>query len=529
MALRGLSLGLVLLGMACGLSRNRTEEDAGVADASWVSLDASDGSADVGADAFLDDADAPDAPELDDAGPDAPDASVEVCDEPCVATSECELAACTDGECVVDVAPAGTECGELVMGTPSGVCIDGACRARGCGDGFVEPGPTDADPTAPPRESCDDGNFSDDDLCSSACESKLLELEVAAEGVRRSQIDMGRPNRMVGVDGRGVALVAYHVRDVARGPLYGQRFDAAGVPIGERFTLLATSPPYAQVVGLPEGWLVLFGRDVEAGLAYRRIGASGSVGAPVVFAEEPAYPAPDRVHGVATAQHTILAYSRADVPQVVIKRYSPTGTLLNTFRLGGIPDSQQPSLAAHPDGHWAVTYLYGSLAEPTHRVMRFFEGTPLDSDTFALAPSIGPGHSNITALRTPSGAAAYAVLFPDAGSLRVATLRPGETTATYSEPFRAVPATDRAQWGTIVSLDGGTDEEPAYLVAWLQGRHSYFLSSVPTREPESTALRAHLATARTGLSLVEGPRGYLFTWGDIDVSVSPLRLFLLPR
>lgn len=513
---------LVVLSLGCGLSRDARDPDAGeVRDASF-SLDV--GVADAPMDSPVSDAGVVDAL-LEDAGL-ASDTGV-ACE--CVPESECESAACVDGVCVRGPVGDGAECGELVMGMPSGVCIDGACRARGCGDGFGEPGPTDADPTAPPRESCDDGNFSDDDLCSSACESKLLELEVAAEGVRRSQIDMGRPNRMVGVDGRGVALVAYHVRDVARGPLYGQRFDAAGVPIGERVTLLATSPPYAQVVGLPEGWLVLFGRDVEAGLAYRRIGTSGSVGAPVVFAEEPAYPAPDRVHGVATAQHTILAYSRADVPQVVIKRYSPTGTLLNTFRLGGIPDSQQPSLAAHPDGHWAVTYLYGSLAEPTHRVMRFFEGTSLDSDTFALAPSIGPGHSNITALRTPSGAAAYAVLFPDAGSLRVATLRPGETTATYSEPFRALPATDRAQWGTIVSLDGGTDEEPAYLVAWLQGRHSYFLSSVPTREPESTALRAHLATARTGLSLVEGPRGYLFTWGDIDVSISPLRLFLLPR
>jgi cysteine-rich repeat protein len=514
---------LVMLSLGCGLSRDARDPDAGeVRDDAGFDLDV--GVADAPMDSPVSDARVVDAP-VEDAGL-ASDAGV-TCE--CVPESECESAACVDGVCVRGPVDDGAECGELVMGMPSGVCIDGACRARGCGDGFVEPGPTDADPTAPPRESCDDGNFSDDDLCSSACESKLLELEVAAEGVSRSQIDMGRPNRMVAVDGRGVALVAYHVRDTARGPLYGQRFDASGVPIGERFTLLATSPPYAQVVGLPEGWLVLFGRDVEAGLAYRRVGTSGSVGAPVVFAEEPAYAAPDRVHGVATAQHTILAYSRADISQVVIKRYSPSGTLLNAFRLGGAPGSQQPSLAAHPDGHWAVTYLYGSLAEPTHRVMRFFEGTALDSDTFALAPSIGPGHSNITALRTPSGAAAYAVLFPDAGSLRVATLRPGETTATYSEPFRSLPALDRAQWGTIVSLDGGTDEEPAYLVAWLQGRHSYFLSSVPTREPESTALRAHLATARTGLSLVEGPRGYLFTWGDIDVSVSPLRLFLLPR
>jgi hypothetical protein len=71
-------------------------------------FDAAESVFDAGADAFLDDADMPDAPELYDAGPDAPDAPTAVCDEVCVAGSECEVAACVDGECVVDVAPAGT-------------------------------------------------------------------------------------------------------------------------------------------------------------------------------------------------------------------------------------------------------------------------------------------------------------------------------------------------------------------------------------------------------------------------------------
>ncbi|MEZ4252773.1 MAG: hypothetical protein R3B99_31585 [Polyangiales bacterium] len=143
MAGRLLILGLALLGAACGLSRNRTEEDGGVADAGRLG-DASDAS-------DLRDAFTPDAPEEDaavdtDAGFDdggLDDGSTAACDELCTTSTECEVAACVDGECVVDVAPAGTACGELVMGMLTGVWVWMAPAARaGCGDGYVEPGPS---------------------------------------------------------------------------------------------------------------------------------------------------------------------------------------------------------------------------------------------------------------------------------------------------------------------------------------------------------------------------------------------------
>ncbi|MEZ4252774.1 MAG: hypothetical protein R3B99_31590 [Polyangiales bacterium] len=75
---------------------------------------------------------------------------------------------------------------------------------------------------------------------------------------------MGRPNWMAALDGRNELLVAFHVRDTVLGPLYGRRFDQAGRPLEIASVLLSAADPYAQVVGLPEGWLVI-SRGTETG------------------------------------------------------------------------------------------------------------------------------------------------------------------------------------------------------------------------------------------------------------------------
>lgn len=71
---------------------------------------------------------------------------------------ECALAADGMRRCIPGRAPDGTYCGD---GTDS-VCVMGECRARRCGDGFV-------DRLAMPPEYCDDGNTNETDACTNAC------------------------------------------------------------------------------------------------------------------------------------------------------------------------------------------------------------------------------------------------------------------------------------------------------------------------------------------------------------------------
>ncbi|HJL00769.1 MAG TPA: hypothetical protein RMI29_05135, partial [Polyangiaceae bacterium LLY-WYZ-15_(1-7)] len=130
--------------------------DGGAADGG---LDATvdGGPSDAGADAFVP---APDGGS--DAGP-----SCGPCEVPPGMDGECVADAyCLDGACVQDLEPDGVACGELVGGTPAGVCVMGTCRPRGCGDGYREPGPTATEPDAPAREGCDDGNLEAGDACS---------------------------------------------------------------------------------------------------------------------------------------------------------------------------------------------------------------------------------------------------------------------------------------------------------------------------------------------------------------------------
>lgn len=53
----------------------------------------------------------------------------------------------------------GTSCGQS---PPDHICVNGSCRVRGCGDGYV-------DWTASPPEQCDDGNKIPGDGCENDC------------------------------------------------------------------------------------------------------------------------------------------------------------------------------------------------------------------------------------------------------------------------------------------------------------------------------------------------------------------------
>jgi hypothetical protein len=116
------------------------------------------------------------------------------CGGSCAPAGPCEDARCEDGACVRRLRSDGEACTE----DASRLCVEGECRARGCGDGWRESG-TD---TGYPREGCDDGFDADGDLCDGSC--------VPREGILASGIDVAEPRDLalaLDADGRGLVLV----------------------------------------------------------------------------------------------------------------------------------------------------------------------------------------------------------------------------------------------------------------------------------------------------------------------------------
>ena len=187
----------------------------------------------------------------------------------CPVNEECVTYGCVDGECVASAAVFGTSCGEVVGGVPSGICSgdDAAmCVTRGCGDGFVEPGPTIAEPDAPARELCDDGNLVDGDACDSSClpTSQLVHSE--PYDFEDPFDDPGR----VRLDGRGASIAvddAGRVLSVWRQENYEMPARIMAVRQGADGSVLDAEPIelfqggfqfFPVVVGLAEGWLVAY-------------------------------------------------------------------------------------------------------------------------------------------------------------------------------------------------------------------------------------------------------------------------------
>ena len=536
---RALHLGLALaLLSGCGLSRERNRRDDGGIDAAIPTDDA-------GLDAFVPDdsgLDAVDAFLPDTFLPDTSPDGGPPCE--CEATNECESAACVDGVCVRGPVTDGAECGELVMGSPSGVCVAGACATRGCGDGFVEPGPSDADPSAPARESCDDGNLAEGDACSPTCEPAPLVVDVSESGSWSPELGTGQP-RSVGVDGAGRVLVVYQRRTSGTlGPVLGQRFDAGGVRVGEPL-MLGAARVFPSVVGLPSGgWVVTYDgvEDFLTVAVFRRVSPDGSVG-------------PIRRAGVGTelderdarvgphGDGFIVTFRRETMfeQRLFARRFSAAGAPLEAeLAVHTAADVRHANVATEGEGEdrqWLVVWQ-DDFTAPRVMARRYREATALDVAAFEIAASAREPY--VASARAPG---APITLDEDRVRWLVAThdgtvaIHPVTAGAPATFPptivFPAPPSgsDDRV---TLAARVGGPDTSaPPALVAYLSEigtvqRRARVATTTALPVDELMTLDEALAMAEVGVALAPAARGTWLAWAESGIG-SPIRLFLLPN
>lgn len=545
-----LTLGVALLSsgtslLACGASRGLDGEDAAADAAPRVdaAVDAMDAAPTEDA------APPPDAAPVGDAESPPLDAPSS-CDA-CEATS-CGDAVCVAGACVRTPAPDGRVCGDEGAGTTH-VCIGGACVVRRCGDGYVEPGPTPEDPEALPREACDDGNLDDGDACSSSCEPTLVELDAAPGSVTR--VDMGRPIRSVGVDATGAVLAAFVIRHGTFGEVYARRFDAAGVPRGDRLVIATDALLYPAVAGLGEGWVVAYTRQIPGSydrVAFRLVRPDGTLRAPVDVTPAGNFREP-RVASFGGG--FVVVYedggARGDL---WARRYRSDGTALDT---APVPVSTQgasaldrfamvttewietdPPMAAAAAAsvRWAVVWPRG--IDPTTVMLRRFEGaTPLDPEPVPLA--MASGDVAVTAARhrfDPAGVLepVYVAVYRDTAVGVVAVTAPVTPGREVSSQVLIEASLDNhpTRYPRVTWREGeGLGETPAVVATWgccVGPRVTRITSTVPIPADPAMALTEHLVTGFDGVEVVTHARGTFFVWGSQGESGAPLRLFLLP-
>jgi cysteine-rich repeat protein len=535
---RALHLGLALaLVSGCGLSQERNRRDDGGVDAFVAPEDAGtdafvpeDSGADAGVDAFVPDAFVPEP----DGGP--------PCE--CVATSECESAACVDGVCVRGPVSDGAECGELVMGMPSGVCVEGACRLRGCGDGFVEPGPTGDDPTAPPREACDDGNLVDDDACSSVCEPNAVVVDVSEAGDWSPELGTGQP-RSVAVDGAGRVLVVYQRRTSGTlGPVLGQRFDAGGVRVGEPL-MLGAARVFPSVVGLPSGgWVVAYDgiQDFLTVAVFRHVAVDGSMG-PIrragVGTERDEWDARVGPHG----DGFIVTFKRETMfeQRLFARRFSAAGTPLEAELLVHVAaDVRHANVATEGEGddrRWIVVWQ-DDFTSPRAMARRYRESTALDATAFEIASSAREPYvvSGLAPGATPStepGRVRWLVATHD-GTVAVHPITAGARDTFPSTITFPPPARGEDGRVTLAPRSGAVDASaPPLLVAYLSEigtvqRRARVAATVALPVDELLRLDDALMNARAGVALAPSARGTWLAWAESGIG-TPIRLFLLPN
>lgn len=249
-------------GYLMGSDASRAGEDSGVSE---------DAGSDV-RDAAVNDAHVP---PVDSGAPEAGslDAGVDAGSCDCTPSSPCVTATCETGACVEAPVPDGILCGEA----DDHVCVDGACVARACGDGYREPASSSL------REGCDDGNTEDGDLCSPDCEPVAGLVAYDPTGDRHARLAPQGPS--VGVDGAGRVLFVWQEDGLIPDRAMAQRATRGGVPVGDPIVIDPDvgSPPVAdpRVAGLAGGgWVVVWEElgSTDFDVRYRLVSVDGSPG-----------------------------------------------------------------------------------------------------------------------------------------------------------------------------------------------------------------------------------------------------------
>lgn len=509
----------VMVSLACSACAGAPDHDDAVIDAAVPADDATT-PADAVVDSPIVESDSSpstDAPTVDAT---SVDTGMPLCG-PCTPSSECLTAACVDGLCVESPIPDGAACGE--MGTS--VCVGGMCRVRGCGDGWVEPGPT------PMREGCDDGNVVDDDACSAMCVP--TPFIVATDPDRWYSADPTLQGSAIGVDGTGALLFVWTQVYAGRSEVRARRYTAGGVPLpvtGDDPLLIApetSSPPHGDpsVVGLAAGgWVVVwsaFGTDATE-IYYRLVAPDGTLGiARAANVETSSFQSDP--HVAALDDGFVIVWSDTD-----LRSYDPEGGVrarvfdqLGTARSGEILVASsvegrqvEPAVAAEGDGFlvtWA--HVIAMIGAPRPIYARRFRGTtPIDAEQFPVATDWAqPGYP------AALGGGDYVIAFTSAaadarGDVRALVVRAGTTPSPSEAVAIASTPSLEERYPVVAPLTSGQ-----FVVAWLEGsirQVRFGASPGATLAMESTVLAMRLEMGgRDQVSLTRAPRGVWFAFG----------------
>ncbi len=338
----------------------------------------------------------------------------------CMPAGPCETLAC-EGSCEYEPLADGTNC--LSAGF---VCVDAACVAPGCGNGWRE-----AD------EACDDGNLLDGDGCDAMCVPEVVTVDERMSGI---QAVVGAAAS--GMDDAGNLLVAWVVDRPGGGPtgnrvLLARRFDRRGRALDEVPVELdagpSTNPPLAAVVPLRRGWALAWPSTTvdDLGIAYLVATPTGS------------YPAPRCAHTATSHPEVEPTLARTDGGFVVgwqsrfgfqlhirARRFDATGTPLGEDFAVTTPDATSESLPvlfgradyidSEDDETWSLAYVGGA---PAGQVLF----THFDADIALGSPTRRVFHvpSDLVAVRGTDGVLVGTQSVADRGTVQVRWLEDG--------------------------------------------------------------------------------------------------------
>ena len=456
----------------------------------------------------------------------------------CVASRECMTATCVGAACVESPVANGMECGELVGGLATQICVAGSCVLRHCGDGYREPGPM------PVREACDDGNDSDTDACSRACLPQILDLDVPPDGSFEASLAAGAAS--VAQSGSGDLLFVWLRDHYDHAEVVTRRYSASGVA-----RPLATDPlvldgaasafdAAPSVAALPgaAGWVVVWvaRRFDHARVMYRFVARSGALGIERAADDEPTNQAAEaRVtalsDGFVIAWTATLAASRDPAGGVRARVFDASGTPTSPSFLPAADVSRREEAAALASvgDDWLLLYGASSLrpGSTAELFARRFSGTvALDSDAIVLDASGGYTPA-AAALGMGASGARYALEFVQAGQVFAGTLEPSPLDLGSSLHVLMPAGADDRDAPCVARYGAGT------LVAFEHGFPSRLnvLSETATLPPELSILLADWSGSAEGpVDARRMPSGTWLVWAGSEgpTRTRAVRAFRMP-
>ena len=398
------------------------------------------------------------------------------------------------------------------------VDVSGALR----GDGYREPGPE------PARESCDDGNVTDGDGCSSLCEVSAVGMP-GGTAYELAAPTSGGPARAV--DGTGAALAVWTVTPAAGsaggGRVMGLRYDAFGAPV-DAAPFIIDASVYSNAAPIVTGragggWAVAF---IAGGVQLRLVALDATVGARQLVASDATAAAPDLVSlasGFVVAWAETHASSDATDPYDGIRaqRYSDAGAALGTAiavatRRDG--NQQRPTLAAIGDEWmvaWAHAPAFGEPGSPVVRGRRFRPSAAIDAADADLSWS-GAFAPALTATRAGSFALAFETLGAgvDIAARRVpaadAELIALSVTSTV---WTVASASTDERLAGLVAAGEGDGIAVAYVAGTAATPHIAFDGAVPGVELDALTT-AWASDSVQSLVVAPARRGVMVLWSS---------------